>query len=334
MSIQAKADYRGHNRNIVFVDRSLATLLGALGMLILGVTWHSRSAFMERFAPVGWILIGFFFFNDTSTYLDKSDLVLTIMSAACLPAAIGISIWEKRCRRKEESEALHWFRGAVFYAGFPYMLIAHVPWLNVLAIWFIAWQSGLLLSFAGLEGITIGETWVNTTNGSVPWAEWTGNKWFIAQPMAEHPFHTELLMADGSVLGINFVLACTAIQSMIIFVGATVVLDIDIRKRIRALIITLPVIHILNLFRNAGLIWLHHTYEGWNWLGLSMFDFGHLYAARVGSLAAMFLMAIILFELLPTLHRNVLVLMSPLGVDAGLPEIQDQGSSGEDLLQV
>jgi exosortase/archaeosortase family protein len=111
-------------------------------------------------------------------------------------------------------------------------------------------------------------------------------------------------------------------------------LDIDVRKRIRALIITLPVIHILNLFRNAGLIWLHHTYEGWNWLGLSMFDFGHLYAARVASLAAMFLMAIILFELLPTLHRNVLVLMSPLGVDAGLPEIQDQESSGDDLLQV
>ena len=180
----------------------------------------------------------------------------------------------------------------------------------------------------------MGETWVNTTNGSVLWSEWTGNKWFIAQPMAEHPFHTELLLADGTALGINFVLACTAIQSMIIFIGATVVLDIDIRKRIRALIITLPVIHILNLFRNAGLIWLHHTYEGWNWLGLTMFDFGHLYASRVASLGAMFLMAIILFELLPSLHRNVLVLMSPLGVDAGLPEIQDQSSSGEDRLQV
>lgn len=333
MSIQAKTDYRVHNRNIVFVERSLATLLGALGMLILGVTWHSRSAFMERFAPVGWILTGFFFFNDTSTYLDKSDLVLTIMSAACLPAAIGISIWEKRCRRKEESEALHWFRGAIFYAGFPYMLIAHVPWLNVLAIWFIAWQSGLLLSFVGLDSVTLGDTYVNTANGPVLWTEWTGNKWFITQPMGEHPFYTDLLM-DGTTIPISFVLACTAIQSMIIFVGATVVLDIDVRKRIRALIITLPVIHILNLFRNAGLIWLHQTYEEWNWLGLSIFDFGHLYAARVISLAAMFLMAIILFELLPTLHRNVLVLMSPLGVDAGLPEIQDQGSSGEDLLQL
>ncbi|MGY8670619.1 MAG: hypothetical protein ACKVJ7_06185, partial [Candidatus Poseidoniales archaeon] len=86
----------------MFVDRSLATLLGALGMLILGVTWHSRSAFMQRFSPLGWILTGFFFFNDTSTYIEKSDMVLTIMSAACLPAAIGISIWEKKSTRKEE----------------------------------------------------------------------------------------------------------------------------------------------------------------------------------------------------------------------------------------
>ena len=80
------------------------------------------------------------------------------------------------------------------------------------------------------------------------------------------PFQTELLLSDGSAIGINFVLACTALQSMVIFIGAIAVLDIDWRRRCQALLITVPVIHILNLFRNAGLIWMHMTYTEWSYL--------------------------------------------------------------------
>ena len=42
-------------------------------------------------------------------------------------------------------------------------------------------------------------------------------------------------MADGGFIGINFVLACTALQSMIVFIGAISVLDVDRKRRIRAL---------------------------------------------------------------------------------------------------
>ena len=34
-------------------------------------------------------------------------------------------------------------------------MIAHVPILNVLAIWFVAWQSAALLSFAGGAKVTL-----------------------------------------------------------------------------------------------------------------------------------------------------------------------------------
>ena len=36
------------------------------------------------------------------------------------------------------------------YAGGPYLLIAHVPWLNVLAIWFVASQVALFTEFLEL----------------------------------------------------------------------------------------------------------------------------------------------------------------------------------------
>ena len=296
------------------VDRSIATLLGAIGMILLFVTWKSRSGKFESFAPIGWILTGFYFFNDISFYIEHEDAVLTIMSAATLPGAVGIALWERKVSEEKYQKALLWFRGAVAVAGLPYLLIAHVPMLNVLAIWFVAWQSAALLSFAGGANVTLGETYANPSNGpSVNWNDWEGNRWFLTEEMSEFSFHTELLV-NGEPIYINFVLACTAIQSMIIFVGAISVLNVDWRRRVRALFVALSLIHILNLFRNAGLIWLQMGYPDWRWMNLTIFEFGHAYAARFVSLGAMFLLALVLFEMLPQMHRHVLSLMRPLGV--------------------
>ena len=296
------------------VDKSVATILGAVGLIVLFVTWKSRTGKLEFLAPVGWILTGFYFFNDISFYIQHNDPVLTVMSAITLPAAIGIAMWERNVSKEKYKSALLWFRGTVAVAGLPYLLIAHVPMLNVLAIWFVAWQSAALLSFAGGADITLGETYANPANGvSENWETWDGNKWFLTDEMSEFSFHTELLV-NGEPIYINFVLACTAIQSMIIFVGAISVLNIGWKKRVRALFVALSLIHILNLFRNAGLIWLQMGYPDWRWMGLSIFEFGHAYAARFVSLGAMFLLALVLFEMLPQMHRNVLALLSPLGI--------------------
>ena len=296
------------------IDKSVATILGAVGLIILFVTWKSRTGKVEFLAPVGWILTGFYFFNDISFYIQHNDPVLTVMSAITLPAAIGIAMWERNVSKEKYKSALLWFRGTVAVAGLPYLLIAHVPMLNVLAIWFVAWQSAALLSFAGGADITLGETYANPANGvSENWETWDGNKWFLTDEMSEFSFHTELLV-NGEPIYINFVLACTAIQSMIIFVGAISVLNIGWKKRVRALFVALSLIHILNLFRNAGLIWLQMGYPDWRWMGLSIFEFGHAYAARFVSLGAMFLLALVLFEMLPQMHRNVLALLSPLGI--------------------
>tara|TARA_B100001758_G_C18311196_1_gene557936 strand:+ start:146 stop:1081 length:936 start_codon:yes stop_codon:yes gene_type:complete len=299
------------------VDKSIATILGSIGMLILFVTWKKRSSRLEIIAPLGWVLTGFYFFNDISFYIEHEDPVLTLMSAATLPGAVAIAFWERNVVEKKYADALRWFRGTVAVAGLPYLLIAHVPMLNILAIWFVAWQSAALLSFAGGAEVTLGDTYANPANSSkVNWEDWDGNKWFLTEDMSEFSFHTELLV-NGEPLYINFVLACTAIQSMIIFVGAISVLDIDWRKRVRALFIALSLIHILNLFRNAGLIWLQMGYPNWRWMNLSIFEFGHAYASRFVSLGAMFLLALVLFEMLPQMHKHVLSLLRPLGLAPG-----------------
>mgnify|MGYP003324467324 FL=1 len=292
----------------------VASLIGAIGLISLAVSWHRRKKGEIRLAQFGWVLVGLTFFNDAEKYLSHGDVVLTVFTIATLPMAVGMAMWEQRVNDPKTQRALIWSRGAVAYAGGPYLLIAHVPWLNVLAIWFVASQAALFLRFSGSGDVVLGETTVNTVNGEVAWSTWDGNRWFMGEFVGEYPFQTELLLSDGTAIGINFVLACTALQSMVIFIGAIAVLDIDWKRRCRALILTLPVIHILNLFRNAGLIWMHMTYTEWSYLGMSVFEFGHAYAARVVSLGAMFLMAIVMFDILPELHRHIVRLLRPFGL--------------------
>jgi archaeosortase A (PGF-CTERM-specific) len=299
----------------MLIPKEYATICGALGMILLGYSWHKRhSGGVSRTAQTGWMLVALYFFNESGYYFEIGDIVLTIMTALALPLGVGLVIAESRSLTKRDRDALNWARGCIAYAGGPYLLIASVPWFSVLAIWFVASQVALFLSFTGTADIQLGETYVNTESGTFLWSEWDGNKWFMTDSFAEHPYQTELIMADGGMIGINFVLACTALQSMIVFIGAISVLDIDRKRRIRALLFTIPIIHILNLFRNAGLIWMHISYEGWEYLGMSMFEFGHSYASRVVSLFAMFIMAIAMFELLPELHRHILRLLESVGL--------------------
>jgi archaeosortase A (PGF-CTERM-specific) len=298
----------------MLVSEEVISIIGAVGLIALALSWHRRNAAPLRMAQLGWICVGLYFFNDAWTYLANEDIILTLFSVMALPMAVGMAFWESRAEDDRTKSSLTWARGAVAYAGGPYLLIAHVPWLSVLAIWFVASQAVMFLRFSGGDDIVMGETWVNTAEGQVSWSEFDGNRWFMGSSGEEYMFQTELLMADGTPIGINFVLACTALQSMVIFIGAIAVLDIDWRRRCRVLFLTVPLIHVLNLFRNAGLIWLHTTYVDWTLLSMSVFEFGHSYAARFVSLFAMFLMALIMFDLLPELHRHIVRLLKPLGL--------------------
>lgn len=291
----------------VLIEREVATFIGALGMVLLGASWWWRGRSPVPMAQAGWLLVGFYFFSQAWTYHAHDDPILTAMSALTLPLS-ALAAWWEQTATDQRKEAIVWARGTVAFAGGPYLLISYVPYLSVLAIWFVASQSAWFLGFATGQNIEIGTTWVNDSAGRVSWEDWDGNRWFATDFSGEYAFQSELLLADGTMIGINFVLACTAIQSMVLFIGAISVLDMSWKKRVRALLLVIPTIHVLNLFRNAGLIWMHMTYTQWDLWGMSVFEFGHSYIARFVSLFAMFLLALIMFEMLPTMHRNIMAL--------------------------
>ena len=102
--------------NLLGIDVSTFKLLiGAIGLVLLGISFHRQNYGGVKLAILGWPFIGLYFYLDIPHYAEIGDVVLIIMSAATLPATITLALWEWRKHVKGEvEEALVWLRGAVF----------------------------------------------------------------------------------------------------------------------------------------------------------------------------------------------------------------------------
>ena len=297
-------------------------LIVSIGLTCLGFAFHSKHINARLFSPLGWVCIGVYFYLGAEHYVEISDPVLIFMSVAALPVCIAYGGWEAVLVRENRTvESVEWLRGAVFWSAMPYLAIQHIPLLNAGVVWFTAWNTSLFLQWTGAGDIHLGQMMVDLGGGrEVTWQNWEGNRWLLTDTLGEGGFYVPMENADGSSINVGFVLGCSALQSMIVFVGALVaVQEAPWKRRARALFITIPVIHVLNVFRNAGIIWMHISYAGnWDLWGINIFDFGHAYAAKFLSLCAMFIMALVLFELLPKLHEHVLDVLTPVLRPLGL----------------
>ena len=289
-------------------------LIVSIGLACLGFAFHSNQSNARLLSPLGWICIGVYFYLGAEHYFEISDPVLIFMSIAALPVCIAYGGWEAILIRENRTiESVDWLRGAVFWSAMPYLAIQHIPMLNAGVVWFTAWNTSLFLQWTGAGDIQLGQMMVDLGTTSVTWTSWEGNRWLLTDTLGEGGFYVPMIHADGTEVNIGFILGCSALQSMIVFVGAIVAVQgTPWQRRARALMVTIPLIHILNVFRNAGIIWLHVEYQAnWNLNGMSIFDFGHAYAAKFMSLGAMFLMALVLFDLLPKLHTHVITVLDP-----------------------
>ncbi len=296
------------------VSEELRLSLAIIGLMCLGISFHTQLTKGPYISALGWFSISCYFFLDTPHYIELSDPILILMSAATLPLGIMVGFWTIKLHKKGKQESsLVWLEGCVFWSALPYLAVSWIPYLSVGIVWFTAVQAVFILRFTGIADLQVGAAQVEYADGTTSlFSEFTGNPWLYLEPLGEGGFFIPILTQDGGPVGVSIILACSALQSMIVFVGALVALQSSPWKlRLRGLFITIPLIHFLNVFRNAGIIYLDITYRDWNWLGMGMFDFAHSYAAKFGSLIAMFLIAIVLFEILPELHNNILRLMEP-----------------------
>lgn len=178
---------------------------------------------------------------------------------------------------REDPPALRWFAGASAVAAATYFLVYQVQPVTNFVLHHTAIQSAWMLDWLfGVESLVVDD------------------------PSGE----SHLFLNGGQEYAVTVVLACAAVQSIMIFVGAIACLDADRRRKWSAYLWTVPTIYILNLFRIAGITY-GYKIRGWTLFGMESFETMHN-LGKVGSLAALIVIALGVFRTLPELHGHVL----------------------------
>ncbi len=110
---------------------------------------------------------------------------------------------------------------------------------------------------------------------------------------------------DGRIIlgnkSVQIILACTAIESMALFTGATLGIKAGLSRKIRAFLVSVPVIYILNLFRNV-FVTVSFAYS---WFGENSFYIAHHVVAKILSTIALIVIAYMVFRFLPELAELI-----------------------------
>ena len=278
-------------------------VIGSLVILSLGYFFSSKThvIFGKKFPVkighnlniVGWLLLGFFWWIQVEHYILVNDPVNGFFCALAMPFFGYLAIHEYlSIRWNSKYEPLRWLAAMTVVAGGIYFFVERVPILSGWLIQVVAEQSIWILNSFDFS----------TSLGSLDYGE--GSRYY--RPVSENE-EVQISVEAGDwrspdSISVSIVLACTALQSMIIFVGGVVCTKAPLKRRFYAFLATVPAIYLLNLIRNAVVIWL--TYEHiW---GDDTFFLAHSVLGKVGSLIALVFLAIAVFHFLPEMQESIL----------------------------
>ncbi|MCK4613582.1 MAG: archaeosortase A, partial [Thermoplasmata archaeon] len=227
----------------------------------------------HRITMIGWSLFSLYWLLMIPHYLDKGEGVNAAYCLLGFPLFLflicheGLSI-----KWGDDPSSLSFMAGTVGISAGMYFLIDTFPWVAAFFVWTTAFFSAGFLSALGYEAHV----------GGVHYGE------IIRVPI----YH-------GDQQEISIILACTAIQSIVIFIAAIWTTKADRDRKWKAFLYTVPVIIVLNIVRMAAVIYL--VYEG-----ITDFNTAHNYLSRMGSMLVLIVLAFYMFDILPELHDNII----------------------------
>ncbi|MGB9928979.1 MAG: archaeosortase A [Methanosarcina sp.] len=96
---------------------------------------------------------------------------------------------------------------------------------------------------------------------------------------------------------VEIILACTAIESIALFMGLIGAVRAPLSRLSMAFIVSVPVIYVLNLIRDIFVVIAY----GEQWFGADSFIIAHNYIAKAGSGVALFAISYLVLKILPEL---------------------------------
>lgn len=100
---------------------------------------------------------------------------------------------------------------------------------------------------------------------------------------------------------VEIILACTAIESIALFIGLICAVKAPLSRLIKAFILSVPVIYLLNLIRVIFVIVAY----GEQWFGAESFVIAHNYIVKAGSGIALFIISYAMIRILPEILEMI-----------------------------
>jgi len=241
-----------------------------LGLVFLGVGFFYRKKNIAGWVKIlGWGLFSFFWATMPS-FLYFSEGGDVFNAAVCI---IGVYVllymayheWLSIIRNEQVS-CLNWIAGGTFLAGIIYFTIENgiIPGLKEWLIENVAAQTSDVLHLFGVDASRT----------------------------------SDLIIYNN--IPITIIFACTAIQSMVLFVGMIGALPrVRLKRKTLGLLVTVVPIYFLNLIRNAGVVYMVGS-------GMTSFEMAHNVIGKTGSLLALIVLLFITFKIVPELYDEII----------------------------
>lgn len=255
-------------------------------IIVLGAIVPKKNGYY--IAAVGWVLFGIRWGLSTPYfYFEEANIMYTVLCILAVPLTLYAAFIMIRFQR----ESLMVITRSVaistaFYAPFEFL-----PWLKDMLIGFTTDLTVASIHALGYPAIRQG---------------------------------LDLIILNGQV--VQIILACTAIQSIAIFVGVVFCVRAEPVRLLKAFLVSVPVIYVLNLIRDVFVVsafgnqWFQIIPETvMQWSGkpveYTSFFWAHNVLAELGSLIALIAISYAVMQIMPELLDYLRDVMSLLKVD-------------------
>jgi archaeosortase A len=240
---------------------NILSIINFIGLFLLLIGFIYKKKDFSYYAKIaGWYIVAFFWSTQINAlyYGEEGDLINAFFCAAGVFVLIYLAYHEwLSVKSKKDLSCLNWMAGAAAIAGLIYAVLDS----SFISMWLrevVAAQSTFVLNlFTGTATVnSVYITWQTTT--------------------------------------VTIIFACTAVQSMVLFVGLILPLPkVGLKRKAIGLLITVLPVYILNLFRNALVVYLTEIY------GSEFFPIAHNYIAKTLSLIALIILLYFIIKILP-----------------------------------
>lgn len=228
----------------------------------------------------GYILLGVFWVGEAPHFLKIDDYFNAALCVFVLPLFIYFGYHEYLSKKWEEDpEVMKFLAGGISIAMLIYFGIQRIPMMSGWLIKIVSQQTVWLTNLLGY----------NFQAGPIHYG---GN------PLL-YRANEESIFVPIKGANIRIILACTGLQALVAAGALIYCTTAEWKAKTKSLLIVLPSLYIANIGRNALVIYL--TVEG-----IVSFDVAHNQIAKTGSVIVLVILLLIVFELMPEFHDNIM----------------------------